>query len=42
MKLRRSLSIPREATIKNIEIRTQSMMKDNCIQEVKKFKKKKV
>ena len=28
--------------LKNIEIRTQSMMKENCIQEVKKFTKKKL
>ena len=36
------INTPREQLLKNIEIRTQSMMKENCIQEVKKFTKKKL
>ena len=36
------INTPRKQLLKNIEIRTQSMMKENCIQEVKKFTKKKL
>ena len=34
------INTPREQLLKNIEIRTQSMMKENCIQEVKNLQKK--
>ena len=36
------INTPREQLLKNIESRTQSMFKENCVQEVKKFTKKKI
>ncbi len=36
------INTPREKLLKNIQLRTQSMIRDNCVGEVKKFLKKKI